>query len=83
MANPLRDCVSLSAWMDAAAAAEQLWPSYTTFSLLGSPHLTSGAHGQHPGHQLCNVSTSMQPRLINNDFYRIFIKLYNIGIIKI
>ena len=35
----LRDCVSLSAWMDAAAAAEQLWPSYTTFSLLGSPHI--------------------------------------------
>ena len=38
MASPLRDCVSLSAWMD-AAAAEQLWPSYTTFSLLGSPHI--------------------------------------------
>ena len=83
MASPLRDCVSLSrlGWMQLQLSSSGL----VTQPSVCWDHLTSGAlqHGQHPGHQLCNVSTSMQPRLINNDFYRIFIKLYNIGIIKI
>ena len=69
-------------------AVEQLWPSYTnTQSSVGWDHLSLTSHRGHytwsaPGHQHCHVSI-MQPRLRNNDFYRIFIKLYNIGIIKI